>query len=110
LGLNEKNDIFQKHKSTFEAAMTYIPISVDKYIKKHIELNPNENERTLRARLEESLEAYKNGVKCSCGNNIWVVGSATAGHSCFTCITGENSPTGDFEIDSVLEIGGKQKN
>jgi hypothetical protein len=29
---------------------------------------------------------------------IWALGSAIAGRGCFTCITGESSPTGDYEI------------
>ena len=82
--------------------MAFVPISIDKYIKLHLKSNPSENEKILRVRLEATLEAYKKGSKCHCGNDIWVIGSAQAGNSCFTCITGESHPTGDYEIDSAL--------
>jgi hypothetical protein len=82
--------------------MSFIPISIDKYVKKHLESNPTENEKVLRVRLEAALDAYKKGVKCHCGNDIWVIGSASTGNSCFTCITGESHPAGDYEIDSAI--------
>ncbi|MGE4541145.1 MAG: hypothetical protein AB7D35_07780, partial [Bacteroidales bacterium] len=40
---------------------------------------------------------------CSCGNDIWVIGSASVGNSCFTCITGESYPTDDYEIESAIK-------
>lgn len=82
--------------------MGFVPISIDKYIKKHLETNPSENEKDLRRRLNSALKDYKNGVKCSCGNDIWVIGSAAVGNACFTCITGESYPEGDYEIDSAI--------
>lgn len=83
--------------------MGFVPISIDKYIKKHLQSNRSENENDLRKRLNSALENYQNGVKCSCGNDIWVIGSATAGNSCFTCITGEGYPLDDYEIDSAVK-------
>jgi hypothetical protein len=56
----------------------------------------------LRNRLNDALQAFKNGKKCHCGNDIWVIGSASVGYSCFTCITGEGYPTDDYEIDSAI--------
>ena len=82
--------------------MSFIPISIDKYVKLHLKSNPTENERVLRVRLETAVDDYKKGVKCLCGNDIWVVGSASTGNRCFTCITGESHPTGDYEIDSAI--------
>jgi hypothetical protein len=82
--------------------MAFVPISIDKYVKLHMKSNPSENEKILRVRLEAALEAYKKGSKSHCGNDIWVIGSAQAGNSCFTCITGESHPTGDYEIDTAL--------
>jgi hypothetical protein len=32
-----------------------------------------------------------------------VIGSASVGNSCFTCITGESQPDSDYEIDSAIE-------
>ncbi|RLD69110.1 MAG: hypothetical protein DRI95_01100 [Bacteroidetes bacterium] len=83
--------------------MGFIPISIDKYVKKHLKNNPSENEKDLRSRLDYALKSYENGERCSCGNDIWVVGSAAVGNSCFTCITGESHPTDDYEIESAVK-------
>jgi hypothetical protein len=87
--------------------MGFVPISIDKYIKKHLESNPSENEKDLRKHLNSALADYNKGVKCSCGNDIWVIGSAFAYNSCFTCITGESYSDSDYEIDSAIK---KQQN
>jgi hypothetical protein len=89
--------------------MGFVPISIDKYVKKHLENNPSENEKELRKRLNSATEDYKNGVKCSCGNDIWVIGSASVGNSCFTCITGESYPIDDYEIDSAVKKSENKK-
>jgi len=89
--------------------MGFVPISIDKYIKKHLDSNRSENEKDLRKRLNSALTDYKNGVKCSCGNDIWVIGSASVGNSCFTCITGESQPNNDCEIDSATVKSGNKK-
>lgn len=83
--------------------MGFVAISIDKYIKIHLKSNPRENEKDLRKRLNSALQNYKNGVKCSCGNDIWVIGSASVGNSCFTCITGESQPDSDYEINSAIK-------
>jgi hypothetical protein len=80
----------------------FVPISIDEYVKKHLKINPLENEKDLRKFLNTALAAFKRGVKCYCGNDIWVIGSAMAGNSCFTCITGESFPDKDYEIDEAL--------
>jgi hypothetical protein len=82
--------------------MSFISISIDKYVKLHLKNNPTEKEQDLRDRLRDALTAFKNGKKCHCGNDIWVIGSASVGYSCFTCITGESYPSEDFEIDSAI--------
>ena len=82
--------------------MSFVPISIDKYVKINLKSNPTENEKDLRIRLKDSLNAYKNGKKCRCWNYIWVIVSASVGYSCFTCITGESHPAGDYEIDSAI--------
>jgi hypothetical protein len=79
------------------------PISIDRYIKIHLKKNPNENEKVLRVRIEAALDDYKNGVKCQCGKDIWIVGSASAPFACFSCITGKDHPCGDYEIDTALD-------
>lgn len=89
--------------------MGFSPISIDKYVEKHLKSNPAENEKNLREQLQSALTDHLKGVKCSCGNDIWVIGSAFAGNSCFTCITGESYPTDDYEIDRALERAEKRK-
>jgi hypothetical protein len=76
----------------------FVPISIAKYIPLHMKSNPGEQRATLETALRESLEAAKRGECCDCGEPIWALGSAIAGRGCFTCITGESSPTGDYEI------------
>ena len=82
--------------------MSFIPITINEYVKKHIEINPSENEKDLRDRLNNALSDYQKGIKCNCGNDIWVIGSASIGNNCFSCITGESQPNQDFEIGSAI--------
>jgi len=81
----------------------WIPITIDDYVKVHLKKNPNENEKVLRVRIEAALDDYNTGVKCQCGKDIWIVGSATAPFACFSCITGKAHPQAEYEIDSALE-------
>jgi hypothetical protein len=81
--------------------MGFISISIDEYIKKHVRNNPSTNALDLKNQMMAALEARNKGVKCHCGNDIWVIGSAIVGHKCFTCITGESTPDGDYEINLV---------
>jgi hypothetical protein len=81
----------------------WVPITIDDYVKLHLQKNPNENEKVLRVRIEAALDDYNNGVKCKCGSDIWIVGSASAPFGCFNCITGRDFPAGDYEIDGSLD-------
>ena len=81
--------------------MGFTPISINAYTKKHLKNNPSENEKDLRKRLNSALADYKKGIKCSCGNDIWVIRSASVGNSYFTCITEESYPIDDYEIESA---------
>lgn len=83
--------------------MGFKKISIEKYVELHLKSNPSENKTDLEQRLKSALTDYKNGVKCSCGEDIWVIGSAAVGNGCFTCITGESMPTDDFEIDLAIK-------
>ena len=83
--------------------MAFVPISIDKYIKLHLKNNPKDNRKEVRQGLEEALKSFRKGEKCTCGNDIWVIGSAFVGNSCFTCITGESHPTDDYELDIALK-------
>lgn len=83
--------------------MAFIPITIDNYVKKHLKSNSSDNEKDVREKLNTSLSDYNNGIKCQCGNDIWVIGAAFVGNSCFTCITGESEPTDDYEINSAIK-------
>lgn len=83
--------------------MGFTPISINKYIKMHLKNNLGENENDLRKRLNLALTDYNKGLKCVCGNDIWVIGSASIGNGCFSCITGESNTKDDFEIDSAIK-------
>ncbi len=82
--------------------MAFKKISIGQYVKMHLKNNPTENKVDLEKRLKNALKDYQKGVKCSCGNDIWVIASASVGNSCFTCITGESMPIDDYEIDSSI--------
>lgn len=82
--------------------MGFKRISIDNYIDLHLKHNPSEKKADLKHRLISALTDFQNGLKCCCGNDIWVIGSASVGNSCFTCVTGESIPTDDYEIDLAI--------
>lgn len=94
--------------------MSFTPISINKYIKQYMRSNPKDDEKELRHRLESCLADYKNGKKCICGNDIWVIASASGENVCYTCLTGNATPTeDDFEIKDAIEknnSGGSNSN
>lgn len=89
--------------------MSFKSISISEYIKKYLKNNPNNNEEELKISLNIALSDYKKGIKCICGNDIWVIGSASVGNKCYTCITGESQPNEDYEIESALIKSGNSK-
>jgi hypothetical protein len=84
--------------------MLFIPIKIEEYVKLYMKNNPGSNRKDVVARLKETLAAAKAGARCSCGAPIWVIGSAEVGHMCFTCITGEAIPDGDYEIADACRL------
>lgn len=86
--------------------MGFAPIGIDEYVKLHVKSNPDKDAVELIARLRRCVSEALAGARCHCGEPIWVIGSAFAGHACFTCITGEASPSEDYEIDEVLAARG----
>lgn len=80
----------------------FTPISKDEFIKSYLANNPGTDRKEIESAIERSLELFREGGKCSCGNPIWVVGSAVAGTACFTCITGESKPDDDYEIEEAI--------
>jgi hypothetical protein len=65
--------------------------------------NPGEKADKVTARPQRALKDYHEGARYHCGEPIWVIGSAEAGHACFTCITGEADPSEDYEIDQACD-------
>lgn len=82
----------------------FTPIALDDNIEKHLRANPDVKRADIRARLEYAIAAHRAGKLCSCGANIWIIGSAEAGLSCFTCITGDTYPNDDYEINIVSSV------
>lgn len=83
--------------------MPFVPITIDGFLVLHSKSNPDVDPEELRSLLNEALEARRDGEKCDCGEPIWVIGSAVARHACFTCITGEAVPDGNYEIADACE-------
>jgi|SRR5947209_14683250 len=82
--------------------MDFVPIPIEQYARLHLKANPDENAAEFLARLRRCVADAVAGARCQCGELIWAIGSALAGHACFTCITGESTPDKDYEIDEVL--------
>ncbi|NIR46999.1 hypothetical protein GWO43_00760 [candidate division KSB1 bacterium] len=80
----------------------FTPIRLEACVERHLEINPDADKKDFTRHLKNALSAYRKGVRCQCGNPIWVIGSALAGNMCFTCITGEATPDDDYEIDEAL--------
>jgi hypothetical protein len=86
--------------------MGFKPISIKEYAKIHVECNPGDKESEITAQLQRALQQYREGVRCHCGEPIWVIGASQVGAMCFTCITREAFPESDYEI---LEACGKRR-
>ena len=81
----------------------FTPIKLKEFVEKYVKSNSGTSRKEITAGLQAALRDYKSGVKCDCGNPIWVIGSAVVGNGCFTCITGEAVPDSDYEIDVACE-------
>ena len=76
----------------------FTPISLERYLELHLRANPGTDRSKLIKRLRYAMDAYARGVRCQCGEPIWIVGASEVGLSCFACITGESEPDSDYEI------------
>jgi len=76
----------------------FTPIRLEDYVELHLRANPDAKRAEVITRLEYAIDAYRRDIRCQCGAQIWIVGSAEAGLACFTCITGEALPDNDYEI------------
>jgi hypothetical protein len=76
----------------------FSPIDIDDIVAKYHRANPGENRDAFVKNLRAAIAAHRSGTRCSCGEPIWVLGSALAGSGCFACITGESTPDSDYEV------------
>jgi hypothetical protein len=67
----------------------FVLIPFDRYGDLHVQSNPSVDRAEFARRLRKAVDARKAGARCACGAFICAIGSAEAGASCFTCITGE---------------------
>lgn len=86
------------------ATRKFKAIDIDKYVELHLKINHGTSRREITAALHDVLQKHQAGKKCSCGNPIWVIGSAAGSClGCFTCITGEAAPNDDYEITEAIQ-------
>ena len=76
---------------------------MEDFIELYLKSNPDTSREEVEEELKSALDDHKQGVRCDCGNAIWVIGSAFVGNGCFTCITGESKPDDDYEIDEAMK-------
>ena len=76
----------------------FVPVTLDRFVAQYVKKNKAVDGETVRTAVDDALAARRQGVRCACGNPLWVAGSAVAGYGCFTCITGSAEPNGDPEI------------
>ena len=88
----------QDHSSRKTPASGFTFTTIADYVREHVKSNPQADRAELTLRLRKTLEAQQDGEKCTCGEEIWVLGSSEVGLMCFTCITGEAVPNSDYEI------------
>lgn len=81
----------------------FIPVSVNAFVRQYIQKNKDADADSIRAAVEDALAAKQQGVRCACGNPLWVAGSAVAGYGCFSCISGSAEPEGDPEVIEACE-------
>lgn len=52
----------------------------------------------------KAVQDKKNGATCfHCGKEIWAVGNAVVYHAWFSCLTGEEDSSEDYEIKGVCK-------
>lgn len=83
--------------------MGFVPIGIEAYVRKHLKSNPVDKAAEIEERLKDALAAHRAGVRCRCGNKLWIIGSAVSSYACFTCITGEAVPSVDYEIAEACD-------
>lgn len=77
----------------------FIPISIDSFIEQQKINDPKIDVVQLKKDLIHFRKLKADGIKCRCGNDLWVIGSAYSGKGCFKCITMETDCSEDYEIE-----------
>lgn len=81
-----------------------IPIKVKEYVHKYCMNNPKADPVQLKQNLMKAVQDKKNGATCfHCGKEIWAVGNAVVYHAWFSCLTGEEDSSEDYEIKGVCK-------
>jgi hypothetical protein len=81
----------------------FVPVRLNQFVKQYLRKNKDADGDAVRAAVEDALAARRQGVRCACGQPLWVAGSAVAGYGCYACITGSAEPDGDPEIDAAFD-------
>ncbi len=81
----------------------FVAVRLNQFVKQYLRHHKDADADEVRASVEDALAAWRQGVRCACGNPLWVAGSAVAGYGCFSCITGSAEPDGDPEIDAACD-------
>ncbi len=77
----------------------FSPIELEDYLDRHMESNPSDDRTLVEQKIKKMISIHKEGGRCQCGNEIWIIGSAVMDFpQCFSHITGEATPDDDFEI------------
>lgn len=78
-----------------------IKIPLDKFVLMAVKSNPGETVEGMTLRATRALELKRRGEKCACCGSkpVWGAGFAVTGTNyCFTCMTGEQDSSKDYEI------------
>ena len=81
----------------------FTPIKLHDYVELHLRANPGAVRAEVVRQLESAIRAVRAGARCQCGEQIWIIGSAQTGLSCFRCVTGQPEPDHDYEINVADE-------
>jgi hypothetical protein len=61
--------------------MGFVPVGIEAYVRMHLKRNPGDKADEIRKRLKAALAAHRSGVRCRCGNSLWIIGSAVSSYA-----------------------------
>jgi hypothetical protein len=70
-----------RHSTMTQSKTGFTLISKDAYIDRFLKANPSERRDNVVARLDNAIAAHKEGTRCSCGEQIWIVVSPMDSYS-----------------------------